>query len=96
MMKFYKLTYGCYLDTVETALKSDLPKNEIDDAVYQMAIESTEGWLGMHGFECCGPDEDFGDCCHQTIDQAAEYYVEECTEEEATEWAELHHGWENW
>jgi hypothetical protein len=62
---------------------------EADMYAYEAAIEATESWLGMHGFHCdCSTESDEGwsmeqtggECCSDTIENAAEYWAEEIEE----------------
>ncbi|PNV85588.1 MAG: hypothetical protein C0610_11005 [Desulfobacteraceae bacterium] len=82
----YTIHYGCYLGMDEQEVEAN-SEEEASMMAYELAIEATEGWLGMHGFycDCSVEDEDcswsmiqtWGDCCRETIEHAAEYWAEE-------------------
>lgn len=86
-MKFL-IHYGCYLGMEEQEVEAE-SESEAGMMAYELAIEATEGWLGMHGFHCdCSVESDCGwmythtggECCHETIEYAAEYWAEEVEE----------------
>lgn len=81
----YTIHYGCYLGMDEQEIEAD-SEDEAGMMAYALAIEATEGWLGMHGFHCeCSTESDEswhmtqtnGECCRDTIEHAAEYWAEE-------------------
>lgn len=80
-MREYRAVYGCYLERNEFKLITDLPEEAISEQLYQLAYQSTDGWVGMHGF--C-PEEDFEDmdederseAVHEEIENALEYFFE--------------------
>lgn len=85
-MEKFIIHYGCYLDMSEEETEASSIEAAESEAYYK-AIEVTEDWLGMHGFECsCSVDnpehgwstiQTGGECCRETIEQAAEYWAEE-------------------
>ena len=84
-MAKYHVEYGCYLENIEMIVTTDLFREEVDTMVYELAIECTDGWLGMHGFLCECYDEDteeltYDECCRDTIEHAASYIVTEYDE----------------
>lgn len=73
------ITFGCYLETChemvivtnrDTLTEADHEKINRDH-VYEMAYETTQGWVGSHGF--CEDEEDDE---HECIEEEAFYYSE--------------------
>ncbi len=81
----YTIHYGCYLgmDSQEVEAESE---DEASMMAYDLAIEATDSWLGMHGFHCdCSVEGDGwsmvqtgGECCRDTVEHSAEYWAEVC------------------
>ena len=86
MANKYFVEYGCYLEKIEMIVTAEFGIHAMRDMIYELAIETTDGWLGMHGFLCGCYDEDtdelsYEDCCRTTIEEAAEYSVTEYSED---------------
>ena len=82
--KDYYVMFGCYLSAVEVHLivqyPDTMPVSEVDDWVaneaYERAIQETEGWVGMYGFELDEELEDDEEAERELIENAAEYVSE--------------------
>jgi len=80
----YFVSYGNYINMESAKVITDLSKEEINQALYELAYQNAESYYGLHGFGLYEEEEEeFGeDGIHQCIEDSLEYWFEEWDEEE--------------
>lgn len=78
----YFVTWGCYLEMVAAKCTTDKPEDAINEALYWMAREATEGCVGMHGFDVDEDEENYEEAERELVENAVNYYFEPWNEKE--------------
>ena len=77
-MTKYFISFGCYIQIEHDVIEVET-QEEAYQYAYELAVEATNGWVGMHGFldeEAVECGEDAEEFMCEAIENATEFWVE--------------------